>query len=996
MFFNRDYFQSTADLNNVFNFQDKNNMSVVRSDPSTFNIVHYNIRSLRHKFEELSIVLDKLFDDKRGHLDVLCVSETWLDKGTVVNIPGFDHVSSYVRTDRIGGGVSLFIRRGIPVTEFVIPNAGREGFEVAGVTLGKNRDLLVICIYRPPDMKLESFLFQLEYLLNICTTQYEYVIVGGDFNVDCTQRRSGNAVKLLQSMQSFNFVDLITGPTRVTNFSSSRIDNFFINFDASLCRSENLHLGLSDHLAQAIYVLPPVGPSCKNYPKLIMKRFFTVEAKDKFSDFLLKSDWQDIYSAKNVEKKFQIFLEGLQNGYNMAFPLKLIKAKNTIKKFKWQSPELQSLCSKKRDLELLVRLYRDNTELKEMYKNLKQKIKDKIKQLKTGYAENIIAFSKNKTKNAWELIKNEIRHPSKPSFHQIERNGKKVYRMAAIANEFNRYFTNPDLNIAASLTDPLSYVPLVYEGPILQEFRRCSQNDLQKIVDSIKCKTSAGYDDISSSVLKEFFPLMRDVVLHMCQESLTSGVFPSCLKRARVIPIYKKGPKIDVQNYRPIAVLPSISKILEKIVYRDLIDHFQGNNILSRFQFGFQKNKSTTEAITEYINTVFERLDKGERGLGVFLDLQKAFDSVDHVMLLTKLRSYGVSGTVLCWLRSYLYDRSQFVEISGRLGQVENAKVFSEVAKVRQGVPQGSILGPLLFLVFLNDLPLNIEANYISLFADDSSFLVSSSDYKTLYSKCQILLNDLEQWFSENKLMVNVKKSFLISFTLSNRHRDGNINNYPLSMFESVLQEAENTRFLGVIIDKNLTWTEQILGLCGRLRSTQFILHRLREFLPKKTLLMYYYACVESVLRYGIILWGAGSQIIRVFRVQKSILRILCGRRARSSCRGLFRDNNILTVPGLYILELGIYAFKNRESWTAGLNVHSYNTRQNEAIRLETHRTKRYESTPCYISKKVYNNLPGGVRSVERLDVFKIKLKQWLCEREFYSVNDLFENNFLS
>jgi hypothetical protein len=926
-------------------------------------------------------------DGHLGGLDVLCFSETWLADKECVSFPGYLQFSSYGRSERSGGGVAIFIRNDIPAFEYPVQNAGLEGFEAAAVVVGEKGGVIILCVYRPPDVRLTIFLNQLETLLSACSSRFRSIIVGGDFNVDLSDRSRRDSVLLLNFMNSFGMEDTVTSPTRETNSTSTIIDNFFINFDKSLCKVENLNFELSDHYAQVMYVSPPVSFKDKDLPKFTFRRTFSMARKNIFSNLILNIDWSDIYFTNDVDEKFNIFLSRLQSVFNVAFPFKQIRISRTVNRFRWQSPELKYLCLEKRDLEILFKNNSNNVQLKYKLNELKRKIRQKINQLKEDYANKQINSSQNKNKTIWKIVNEEIKHKSKSSIYTLESGNRVVSSPFDIAQEFNECFSSR----LSGFTQCKNHYPLpaeLYDGPVLHEFQDCELSDVRMMVGEMRGGMSAGVDGVPALLFKKIFPLVENVVLHLCRHSLMSGIFPTSLKLAKVIPVHKKGPKNLTNNYRPIAILPSISKVLEKIAYKDLSNHFINNNILNKSQFGFQKGLSTIDAVTEYVNKVLLNLDERKKCIGFFLDLRGAFDSVDLGKLVHKLGLYGVSGTVLSWLTSYLSHRRQFVEIAGRAGDFQNVKFSSNLLEMEKGVPQGSTLGPLLFLIYINDLPFHIRAHHICLFADDSSFLVSAADAAALRENCQKLLNELSEWFLSNNLRVNAEKSFSLNFGLSSLRCDHH--SYTFAMPEGPLNSTDNTRFLGVTIDRTLNWSDHIIRVCSRLRSSQVIFARLRNFLPRRVLLTCYYAYVEPILRYGIVLWGRGSQVDRAFRAQKSILRIIVGIRPRDSCRGLFKENMILTLAGLYLLEVGIYAFKHCFSWSAGIDIHDYNTRHNGQIRLDRHRTTAFEAAPAYISKKVFNNLPEELKSIKKINLFKKKLRSWLCEREFYSVGDFF------
>ena len=353
---------------------------------------------------------------------------------------------------------------------------------------------------------------------------------------------------------------------------------------------------------------------------------------------------------------------------------------------------------------------------------------------------------------------------------------------------------------------------------------------------------------------------------------MNTGIFPDELKLGKISPIYKKDDEELLKNYRPVSTLPIFGKIFEKNIYSRLYSYFSTQNILNNTQFGFRKAHSTSHALNYSINHIQEALKNKEHVLGIFIDLSKAFDTIDHNTLLTKLEMYGVRGNILMLIQSYLTNRYQYVSIL-------NEK--SEKLPVEFGVPQGSCLGPLLFLIYINDICNSTDACQFILFADDTNIFVRAKDKETVYMKANTLLSNVYNYMKANKLHINTAKCCHMYFSPQKRlnHDISNEGDLNLKIHDTVIPNVKSTKFLGVIIDDKLNWNEHITGLVQKLACCTGVLNRIKENIPSHLHKDLYYTLFESHLTYGVTVWGGVShnRLLPLFRAQKKCLRILFG-----------------------------------------------------------------------------------------------------------------------
>lgn len=966
----------------------------IRNSQSKY-VMHWNINGLglstdvsntkSSKIDELEIILSEC-----ANVRVVCLNEHWFAENTINilnKIENFKVASSFCRRNKSHGGSCILLHSDISYETRDCFNYLNEEcvFESCCVEImDVPVNVIVISIYRIPGRQTaELFLSKFQSLLeDLCKERNKKIVIAADFNIDI-KSESSYASRFTDLVKKHGYKLNFTESTRETGQSATCIDNVLTNYVYEDVCKFCVDLAISDHCA--LFVELPQTNRNSSRVKTHMRRNFSKENLLNFSHILKENKWpfdRDASSNENFEK----FLNSFLDAFNEAFPPRA-RSNKVTNKLSWITQGIKISSERKRQLHRELK-YNTNADFIKYVRLYKIVFKRVVKAAKLLANNRIILNHKNKTKAVWSVIKSELgTKVSNQEITKINIEGNTTVSPAQIPEFFNDFFINvakSDVNVT-DYQNKVNHFGLDENSEPLTKFLKVSVKDVKNTILALKNTNSTGWDGIPTNVIKAVHNIIANPLAQVINQCLEEGCFPEVLKYAEVKPLFKKGSRQVMGNYRPISILPVISKIFEKVVVSQIQDFIAKHSIILNNQFGFQQGKNTIDAVNSFIEKISTSIDKNSKVAGIFCDLTKAFDSVNHELLIYKLEKYGIRGSALKWLKSYLSNRKQRVKIA-----LNGANYYSDWKTVSQGVPQGSILGPVLFLFYVNDLSLNISSPSV-LFADDTSVLVENKDSEKISESLINILGTLEAWFQLNGLNLNISKTHMMQF----RTKQSKGEQIKIIHNNQDIEEIDSVKFLGLNLDKNLSWQAHIEYLANKLGSFAFAMQVLATATDMDTRKVAYTSYFESVIRYGIVFWGNSANIVRILKIQKKIVRNMCMLNHKEPCRQLFQKLKILTLPSLYIYEIIIFLYTRQELFEQNHFVHTHHTRNKENFKLPTHRLKLYAQTPQYMGMRIYNKLKGNTLLQMNLGQLKRRLYEALILKSYYSVDEFMQDELV-
>lgn len=914
--------------------------------------------------------------------EIIILTECWLSH--VASPPILDSYNSYTTTaDKLynqNDGLLIYvksnIKHSIEEPHFLEANC---------MIIKLGLDTVVIGIYRPHCFKHDAtkFLKSLDELL-FNFKSYQNIIIIGDINIDiATNNNDKISDEYLNLTASHGLLPAFTMPTRL----NTCIDHVILKTNKP-AKASVIESAVTDHSAVAVSL--QTTNRNKNQ-QIISKINYTTLEND-----MNKVNFDIIYDLTCPNKVANLIVD-LISGALVANTqiLRIPHRRLAIKP--WITLGILRCMRNRDNMHSKLKSHPNNDVLRKTYKRYRNYCNDLLKKLKRQYETNEIQKAGKNSKKIWEIVKRNT------NINVSKDSSKELLSLSSSpqssVDEVNTYFTNIGSSLAGKILQNNNHHQQASLPPTYLTSMVLLETDYAEVADtitSLKNDCSKGWDNIPSKILKLYKHILVVPITYLCNLCINSGIFPDAFKKSIVRPIFKSGTRDRVTNYRPISILSSLSKILERIMNKRLTNYLESNSLLSSQQFGFRAGKSTDAAVHELTDHLVQNIDSGKKCIGVFLDLAKAFDTVSIPLLINKLEAMGIRDKQLQLFKSYLSGRKQSVRID---------EFTSKEETINYGIPQGSILGPTLFLVYANDLcSMSLTNGKILSFADDTALVFTGDNWQETFKIAQIGLDKVTNWLNQNILTLNVDKTKYLKFGIrSTSTALPNTSEYFLIVHNCQmdnrglcgcpkLDSVNSLRYLGVIIDHNLNFKQHIETLTIRTRKLIFIFKSLRNIAPFNIIKTIYFALCQSIFSYCITSWGgaAKTNLERIEIAQRAILKVATFKKRLFPTFDLFQEWKVLTIRQLFILHT---VMKQHANQYYDKSIKQTKRRFDRICHIVRCRTEFAKKFIRYQGPQLYNKI-NRVLDVYPLtkQLFKVTVTNWLMTKDYDSTENLLDN----
>lgn len=915
---------------------------------TSLNGMFINARSLRanEKMDKIKVCLDEL-----RNIDVVCIVETWLEEKETkfFSMEGFV-AFHHTRKGQRGGGVTFYINNNINIISCEYYGEYVQMVHVKARI--KSQLWNLIGVYNPSTESIIECTDSLDdILIKIGNSQ---TIIMGDFNMDIGKPtvKSDQYISKL-SMRGYTIMNNeITRPD-----SGTVIDHIITNCLTGSMEVFTIPNDISDHNT-VIWRLKNKDMQGNPRKEYEIRKMDYVKLGS-----LVKKELEECDLDENVDEISKIIHGSIEANLNKAVTTRVVKRGYT-KLNPWATKELADLSTQKLTLCKKMKKHPLNNLFKQEYKKVNKKINDLRHKLKSEYNQTKLEESICKGDSVWKIMK-VVAGVTRGLDNKIMniKYKEQIYNEASdIAEALNDFY----VSIGPKLSENIPQVKHGYgsledytiSSNTEMELKEVNEAEITEIIKKLSNKHSSP-NGISNILVKQIASVITQAVTKMVNRSFEDGIFPEKCKETVVIPIFKTGDREDPGNYRPISILSGISRIMEYAMKPRLEAFLNGINFFYHRQYGFSEKRDANGAIFDLVTRIQSALDRNKMIASIFIDLKKAFDTVDHAILIEKLSKCGIRNNGLKWFKSYLSNRTQRV----RLGNI-----VSPAQYIQCGVPQGSILGPILFTIYINDIGLLPLKGKIQLFADDAVLIYEGQDELKLKEDMIYDMKLLEVWFTVNKLTLNYKKTNYIIFT---KPAAPDID-LRLQIGINIIERVKTAKYLGIYLDEHLNWEMQVKEVLPQLRAANRLMFRIRKDIPPVYLKMLYYAYFHSTMSYMCMTWGLGNQLLvnKIRVLQNSIIKNMLRLPRRTNTKFIYEKSQILPFDAIVNTQLASVVhnhihgkkFLNSNIITIG-QIHSYNVRNSCNLQLPVVHSTYYGLRSVYYNAvSCYNQLPQIIK----------------------------------
>lgn len=951
----------TQELDNFFEYDSQ----IQQSTLAHFKILHQNIRSLSKNIDQIKVYLNQI----RSQFECLVLTETWkLEDINFFKLDGYDILYNEGCINK-NDGVVIYLKNTINYSAQVVQIGEIRALQIS-FNIG-NKSAIITALYRPPSINANLFLEHLrEYFTNITETSVDYHIFLGDMNINI-KVENDLSFEYLNILSEYNFISLINETTRIneTGGTGTCIDHIFLKTKNTLndnYRSFIIKTCITDHYTTVLNILEHTQE--KNY-EINEKHIKYINYK-KLKELLRDYNWAQFYELKDVNLAAEKFVDIVKENMQQSTIIQRIKKKET-KRSSWITNGLVRSINKRDELYKKYKRKPDNTVAKNQFLTYRNQLTNLLRITKIEYYKNKIKENDKDPKKLWDTVKEIGNEKQKDTIIKEIKNelSKTVHNKKEIANTFNNYYSKVGKNLANQIVAPLTPYP---SSNTIKTTFFLTPTDKKEIVDTIKTlkkNKTPGIDMIRAETLKEISNEIAEPLTYLINKSFSDSICPSVFKKAIIKPIYKSGNKLETSNYRPISLIINFAKIFEKIIKTRIVNYLKKYNLLSKNQYGFTEGKSTEDAICALTSHIYKALDESKPSICIFLDLAKAFDTVNHRQLLDSLQELGFRGQTLNLFRSYLTDRSQYVLIGEEM---------SDAKTVEYGVPQGTVLGPILFNIYLNNIFTLRTTGEIISFADDTAVFYKSDSWHSLKQEVENDMSTIINWFNHKQLTINTTKTKFMPFS---SYKSGLPTYNELNITDTVkITTCFEIKYLGIYIDSHLRWDFHVNKIIKILRTLIYKFKFISQVLELPQLKIIYFALIESRISYGILGWGGlnKTQQKRLEIIQKYFMKIIMNKTKTYSTEAIFEQLKVLDIRQIYFLKVILYQHKNIN--TMEYIEHQYNTRNksNKLAKIPVCGKTIGQRGYVFLAPRLYNLLPLKIKAIKSLKVFKNKAKRFI------------------